>query len=98
MKCQDCGQEMLEAESCTKGWLMVQFSSAQLLAPRNTTYFDNNTRCHDCGILNKPGNIHHFGCCMERCPMCGGQLISCGCFGKHDIEPLTIEEVRQELK
>lgn len=33
--------------------------------------------CHDCGI--KEGNIHHFGCDMEGCPFCGGQLISCGC-------------------
>ena len=48
---------------------------------RNTDFFDNNKRCHDCNILNKKGNVHHFGCDMERCPKCGGQLISCGCLG-----------------
>jgi phosphoribosyl 1,2-cyclic phosphodiesterase len=46
---------------------------------RDTEYFDRNTRCHDCGIENKKGNCHHYGCDMERCPKCKGQLISCAC-------------------
>ena len=33
--------------------------------------------CHDCGISE--GEIHGYGCDMERCPFCGGQLISCNC-------------------
>lgn len=33
--------------------------------------------CHDCGA--KEGQIHEYGCDMERCPFCGGQLISCDC-------------------
>lgn len=38
---------------------------------------DPTHRCHDCNIA--PGGKHHPGCDMERCPKCGGQLISCGC-------------------
>jgi hypothetical protein len=33
--------------------------------------------CGDCGV--REGEIHHFGCDMERCPFCGCQLISCEC-------------------
>lgn len=33
--------------------------------------------CHDCGC--KEGEFHTPGCDMERCPFCGGQLISCNC-------------------
>jgi len=32
--------------------------------------------CHDCGC--KEGELHSPGCDMERCPLCGGQLITCG--------------------
>lgn len=33
--------------------------------------------CHDCGA--REGQLHDFGCDMERCPFCGHQLISCDC-------------------
>jgi len=77
--CEDCGKDMRkETDSCTKNRLKDDETGEALL--RNTTYFDVNERCHDCNILNKQGNIHHLGCDMERCPKCGLQLISCGCF------------------
>ena len=34
-------------------------------------------RCGDCQALE--GENHELGCDLERCPFCGGQLISCDC-------------------
>ncbi len=40
-------------------------------------YREKEKICHDCGT--NEGDIHYRGCDMERCPFCGGQLISCSC-------------------
>ena len=51
--------------------------------PSSTLHFNEpNGRCHDCNI--KHGGKHHPGCDAERCPKCGGQLISCGCLDQEE--------------
>lgn len=45
--------------------------------------------CHDCAA--NEGELHERGCDMERCPSCGGQLISCDCDGPA-LDELTDEQ------
>jgi hypothetical protein len=43
-----------------------------------------NPSCRDCTAA--PGQFHVPGCCIERCPRCGGQAIGCGCFCPFTVE------------
>lgn len=42
---------------------------------------EERSTCHDCDV--REGEIHEYGCDMERCPFCGGQQISCDCMYNH---------------
>jgi hypothetical protein len=37
----------------------------------------NEHPCRDCGVLK--GQLHVPNCCIDQCPACGGQAISCDC-------------------
>ena len=80
-KCSDCGREMMSAKSCTVPKLVVNGRVLKRVIHKGE-FSEKGQRCHDCNIKYERGNIHHFGCDMERCPNCGGQLISCGCSKK----------------
>jgi hypothetical protein len=49
----------------------LRFGSKKDRTPRGVTV------CHDCGA--RLGQFHVPSCDMERCPACGGQMITCGC-------------------
>ncbi len=53
--------------------------------------------CGDCGC--KVGEYHQPECDHERCPKCGGQLISCGCFllGNDGWDQAEFEKYEQEV-
>jgi hypothetical protein len=82
VKCKYCKQEMQTAQGCTYPYIKIEGK----IYKRNTVYYDNGGRCHDCGIYNHYQNIHHYGCDIERCPKCGGQLISCDCKKKQIVK------------
>ncbi len=74
-KCNFCTLDMSDdnVKSCVGNQTIINGKEYM----RNTQYHDVNDRCHDCNIVN--GNIHHYGCDMERCPSCDDQFMCCGC-------------------
>ncbi len=73
--CNDCKKDMSHENTITCSFTRIQIGGKKY--NRNIEYHDFNDRCHDCNIVN--GNYHHFGCDMERCPVCDDQIICCDC-------------------
>jgi len=86
--CQDCQQEMgSTTDTCIP--THVRRNDGEEWVARSTEHFDEpDGRCHDCAI--KHGGVHHFGCDVERCPYCGGQIIGCECLGE-DLQLGAVE-------
>jgi hypothetical protein len=80
VKCNTCGREMLAAPGCDERYSHILIKR-KIYERKRTSSNDVclDGRCGDCGAT--PGYLHHPNCDMERCPRCGGQLISCGCTG-----------------
>jgi hypothetical protein len=47
---------------------------------------ETNDFCRDCNVAY--GGTHHMHCCIETCPRCDGQLLSCDC---HAVEAFQFE-------
>lgn len=73
--CRYCFHNMASRKvtSCTANQIVI-FPDGLTLA---AIAYDKDERCGDCNV--KRGGYHHPGGDRERCPRCGGQLISCGC-------------------
>ena len=75
--CEICGQKMLQADGCTWEYAVSKGRVKKRIKFGEEDLFWGEGRCGDCGA--KEGHYHHCGCDIERCPFCGGQLISCSC-------------------
>ena len=79
--CDYCGKTMTtDHTGCTYPYLIAVEPATKKVEvfKRKVDSFVPDKDCFDCGA--GPGTLHHFGCDEERCPKCGGQLISCDCW------------------
>lgn len=55
--------------------------------------------CHDCGAVK--GDYHQSSCDAEECPVCGGQLLICGCgVNEHNVQMIygDVMKVKEKVK
>ena len=90
-ECVYCEQEMTTAATCVVG-VLHQDGEPIALAPHRVgggrRGARGRERCGDCGV--RPGGFHHPGCDLQRCPLCRGQFLSCGCVFDED-GPVDVE-------
>lgn len=79
--CKICKGDMVKVEGCKPSVFVCDGKEYVRVKVGDANDFyeggNSNTRCTDCGA--KFGHYHHCGCDCECCPICGGQLLTCGC-------------------
>jgi hypothetical protein len=79
--CPLCKSDMTKVAGCTLSVFMYKGREYERFKVGGAGDFfegaDAEAMCGDCG--SKYGHYHHYGCDCEYCPVCGGQLITCGC-------------------
>ena len=87
-RCRYCGENKPTASGCIRVPIIhngKEFEPIRMGATRmgrDDSYFNDTSveYCEDCGVARD--HYHHPGCEKEICPVCGKQLIFCGCSDK----------------
>ena len=72
-------QQQIEAAQAEPTVMLAGVSYRRI--PYGRDYPDGLPQCRDCGVEH--GQLHVPACCVERCPRCDGQAISCLCDEPH---------------
>jgi hypothetical protein len=86
--CEACGQPMVRGVGCTQSeYALSTGATLERVKWGDETpdYWPESCQdtCGDCGAA--PGQLHHLGCDIEQCRMCGGQVLTCDCpYGEDD--------------
>ena len=94
--CEYCSREMKTATSCTWVGIIIEGKTFERIffgAEPGYPAVPPDLPCHDCGV--HVGGYHHFGCDWERCPQCGGQMISCNC---SDDDTFLVSRIPDEVQ